>query len=530
MATRDPWAGMRDPWAGMREVRLASPSGGGAGMSMGAGPVAPRPPMRQPTPFHALMEPNAPGIFGLLGRLANNPTREEHLLEKSGLAQAGGLVALQERLMKGVPAQQAVMEWLQSPEGQDMFIYDPDAMGKVQSVLEQFQPSYEKLSANETLLEVGKDGATPLYTAPSEKVNTFNALAEIGALSDEEKATIARTILDAEVTGDLTEKERAFRWLVQNGLASQETAQRFLSGTLDLKPLNNQFNNPIGYILTDALQGTNIHLPTGRAETQSPVPQQPVGGELDKRAAALPPGASIQTLRDMGINPAAAVRYVGPEGMLRETGGTVMGWFNPEWSGQEARAARDMLRQIRFDATQMRDAGDGRLPVAELNILTDMIDLMGVGQNSVQAAQSILSWRNFLEQRLAMATAQSSNMKTSVEERQKAEAELHSVKKALLNLPEKADLMAEIEKLRSEGATLPRLMKEGGEVLEQAPEAITGGDTPEKPEKKAPAKTGVELPTFATEDEAIAAHKAGKIRLRPGMVIIIDGKEITVED
>lgn len=193
------------------------------------GPLTPSAPAAAPQkPFNALLDPNRSGLFGTLGALMGNPTREEYNTERVGQARAAGLQALGNMVQNGVPPQKAILDFIKSPDGVQFVVNSTDPAGEIKQFLGLTTPDTTNLT-RQTIMEgapgegaggLGDDGTL----APGEdylgKAKQLLAAGDLeGAKAATQMAEEARQQGAAELTDDIKEYE----YYVQQQLAAGKT-------------------------------------------------------------------------------------------------------------------------------------------------------------------------------------------------------------------------------------------------------------------------------------------------------------------
>lgn len=531
------WRDDRNPMSGLRDVGPMNgpfPAAPTEGM-----PAAAASPFRSPaaasgvapTPFNAVMDPSRPGLLGFFGRLAGNPTREEWQAQQVGMARSKGLQRLQEAIVTGAPPQQAILEFVNTPEGMDFFMKDPDPMGVIKSFMEMAQApdpgeNDVKLSSGERIVRPdGKGGYAQIAANPTTEVQTFNGMAELAGLNEAEIAEMARAEMTQGQTGDPTEKEAAAERLFQAGVISETLRDQWISGMIEVRPKTDKFGNTKGFVMIDILNGTATDL-DGVGVPAEPVigdedyaPGVSAGTTVDEIKAA-PAGKYIAELDD----PADIVRGAGPMGILAEGAGSLLGLQFPDLAQREVQSQRNGLRAVLADAQNMRDlmSQNSHSSAAETKRIESMVNNLGVLTSPLNAAQSLLDWHQYINQHEEQAQATLDDPNTSDEERGNAAAMLHAIARARANLPSEEALTNKIGELEKEPGMLTRGVKGainvGKDVL--AREGVL--DTKPADAKDAPAANGPK--TYASEKDAFDAFKRGEFGYDEP--VIINGKAL----
>lgn len=194
------------------------------------------------TPFARVFDPEAQRttLSGFLGRVAGNPTGTE----RAGAAAGGVFRKFAELQAGGLNTKQALIEVTKDPSFMDAFInaQDPGQMiYQLLSANSQFDQDATAAAAGADPLNVAPGGAVfqpgqgEIFRNPTTDAQTTGAYIEGAGLTPEETQAVYRTLLDAEASGDDTEKEAATRWLVNAGKITEEERQMILSGLIGVK-------------------------------------------------------------------------------------------------------------------------------------------------------------------------------------------------------------------------------------------------------------------------------------------------------
>lgn len=473
----DPWAGARqasprDPWAGLRE-----PTPGAF------------PPMqiKNPNPFNGILSPDSPGILGIIGRVAGNPTRQESLLAGAGQASGAGIQAIQQRIQAGMDPRSAVMSVLNTPEGMQWFTTPgADPLADIAQFM-QMQPKQQdlmSLSPGEAVFD--PNSRETVFTNPTENLQTFNGFAELSGLPEADIQDLAAAQMQKDSGQDGTATERAAKRLLERGVISQDVADLMIAGTLSVQPVMNSMNQPTGKFMIADSTGTLQPKILG-ADDMGGAPLEPSPEEAPAAVAPPPPSkpATPQELKSMapgqtlqGLeDPADIVRGGGLTASIARGIGNVAGELSPALVPEKMNAYKNALEKIRLDARELRS---GNRLAADVKIIDDFVNSIGSSDTPIKVAQTLMAWQDFLDTREAQAVTTLSNAATSIEDRKQASADLVSVNTARSNIPTREALAAKITQLQQEpgpliqGLTqLPKTVMDAITGLEQdVPEAL----------------------------------------------------------
>lgn len=499
---------MADPWANMREANPFAAALSGAPQSQ-----APQGPG-----YSSLFDPEAGGITGLIGRAAGLPTREEDYQRKQGAMRGPAMMELTDRLGKGMSPQQAVLDFVQTPEGQQFFMQGEDAMAQIKEFMQlavapPVEPEKGQVMAPGTIMVGENSGRTMAQNLPTE-IQVNNALFEIGGLTPEEQALVARGQLAKSTTGDFSAEEDAWNRLIATGRASRETADLSLSGALQLVPLYDQAGKQYGQGIWDKTQQRMVQV----GDTPQIAPQAGEEGFADGITEGARPEdkaqVNIQELYRGMEDPADIVEGAGLVPAFNETVGGIAGQFLPELESADIKKKRNALGAIRASIQRLRGVQEGRGFSADVGMLDRLGNTLGVATSAKGAAQTLLSLHDYLDQRSGAALLEEKNSATTAEVRGGAAQEGAVIRQIKKDLPPRANLVAKLAELEGAEGAIPEAVKKipgvASEIMEGAEEeGLIGGGM-----------------SFATEADALAAKNAGK--LKKGDRITIGGRKATV--
>lgn len=147
-----------------------------------------------PNPLASLLDPgqNSPGtIFGMLGRGLGIPNQ-------AGVARGDATATITQDIRNGKPAQQAVMDFFNSPAGHEAFASDPNIMATIKDAVALAMPQAPKAiggpvspGQSQRYYDPQK-GTYEDVTVPTADVQTFNAMAKIADLPPDKLAELAK--------------------------------------------------------------------------------------------------------------------------------------------------------------------------------------------------------------------------------------------------------------------------------------------------------------------------------------------------
>lgn len=471
-----------------------------------------------------LFDPSRGGLLSIVGGLMGHPTLAQHEAQTQfdyqqqsqhlqGEARANAIKAYQQRIAAGQTPQKAMLDVAMSPEGQRLFMEDPQAIQSLSNFVTASQDPRSVVSANQSI--VNPQTGETIYTQPTDKVATFNSFAELANLSDDEKTTLARAQLGAMQSGDPTQAEAAVTRMLARGLITPDTGDKLLAGALTVMPIRDAAGETIGNMVVDMTSGTIQTLPQAK-----PAPQPGEQGTTPEDYSKLDQNSVYSRLQD----PADILDGVGMLPAAREIGGGIAGQFVPGLAGEDAAIKRQGLRNVRLAAQSLRDLLDSRGFAADAKMVDDVANNLGVTNNAIQAGNAMLSLHDLLDKREEEAAKTVGNPSVTAKVRGDADQELYLIRQMRQSLPPRDNLAAKIKVLREAPPVNPMdLLKQGEDAASQLEGVVTGN----QPSTTPPEAPQANLPTFNTIDEANKALNEGK--LKPGDKIIVGGRSATVQ-
>lgn len=495
-------------------------AGGSAGGQVSAAPSAPR--------FNAFLDPSQQNVFGFIGRLTGQPTREEFWAQRQGQAAHAGAAGLAERIKRGMPPQQAVVDFINSPEGVDFFTTVPNAADEIKNQLALM------VSQPQDMINVAPGGTVfdpntgqPAFNNPTTELQDFTGLAEVAQLDKDTTAQLAHSLLISKQTGNLTQTQQATQNLVTRGLISPEMKDKIDAGVVQVQPVLDPSGRTTGHVIIDLTDPTTpqVVMP---GSGLSRVPVQP--GDPSYAPGVADDGYDPDAPTEGGFylsqfpNPADIVEGAGMIPAMTETLGGLAEVFVPGATGwgSDASKKRRALNQIRNDARSLKQSG--RYLKDDIAVLDSVLPSTKTftSESYTQAAESLISYRIFLEDRAVKATAEYNDPNSTGEARGKAKLELIDIEKAMSNVPTVDQLQAKIgelkEKYRNTSPALEGIkdiMQSGSEVEQKGKEIIDQ-------KSLSPVQT-----EFKDEAEARRAVEANP-EAYAGKTVTIGGKRMTV--
>lgn len=482
------------------------------------GPVA----APAPRSYSSLFDPQASGIRGIIGGIMGNPTRGEYQQQVQGQARSAGFQKLAQAVSAGTPPQKALLDFVNSPEGQQFMVSDADPMGSVTGFLKTIAPAPKdpiNLAPGGQLRDPN-DPSKILAENQTGKLKDFQGMAALANLSPQEIQQLARAQL-ARGEGDPTQSEQAMSKLVSGGLIDQDTANKFLAGVISIVPVKNERGEVVGQQVFDASKNEVIDLGQPKAQTPTGVE------EPNFKPEDAAPGAVVTTLREGGKNPAEIVMGAGPVSMFGEKIGGFLGNFVPGFTGSTDASNRQGLQIIAADANNLLDIGakTNRASAEGTKEIRSLLGLdkngqggiLGVTSNPRQAAQRLIGYNDWLDSREKIATEDFANKELPLEDRGNAQSELRAIQRAKANLPTRQELEAKMKELDAAPSVATQRLPEAEEGLGAAESAVGIG--------------GKETPgEYKTMDDLAKAIKNGTITPKVGDTIMVNGEPVTITE
>lgn len=505
-----------DPWEGMRAV--------------GQSPAqAPQPVQQQPTSqmsaqpaYNPLRDPNGPlARAGWIGALmATGPTKQEALLAQAGAGQQAAVAGIGQRIQAGMPPQRALIDFANSPEGQEFFVSGggfSDLANIVKGVSPAPLPDPINMGAGSSIFQPdGKGGGSMIASNPVSEVQKFQAMTDFANMSEPEIAQAARAQMAQDLSGNPTEGEAARAALVASGKISQETSDLMGAGMIKIQPILDQSGATVGHAMVNMVDGTTTMLqPAATAPGQLPQP-----GSKDY-AAGITPGTGTEEIGNNGpvfqgmTNPADIVDSAGPVGWLMEKLGPIAGNAFPAMSPVETTRNRKALGAVMADANML--AKSGKVLKTEMDDLRALADTLKVFTDPSSAAQTLISLHDRYDNLETQLLEMANDPKTTAQVRGDAILDLSGIKRARSNLPTRDSLTAKLEALQSKQPleTLTNTMQEGEKALEKS-----GVVEPEKPVAQPGGASYTDVQTLRKDWED------GK--LKKGDTVTLNGKKYPI--
>lgn len=536
----DPWGSMRqpmpnpeDPWEGLRSTGPAPNAFAMAAQAGGAMPVMQEQaiPVAPPRQFNRLLDPKRGGIFGLLGRLADQPTLEESQMDAIGASRAKATSFMTQQMQGGVPVQQAFMNFVNTPDGMQFFQTDPDP----QTFMAEFMkntaaPAAEKgqVVAPGSAL-VGEQTGNVMFqnpVAPTDEQRNFEFFTGVAQMEDKDRMELAKAVATKLATGDVSDLVAAAKRRVEAGDWTQKQADMLISGAVEVIPTKGSFGEPNGVMLIDKTNpnAQPVFIPNTVQQGPKDGSGKPSAAE---QAAAQEPGQVGTAIAALKEDPADILRGIGIGPIAEKFMGGILGQFIPSMSGEQADARRAALEVIKLDASGLRDSG--RVLAADVGILNNIIDLTSATMNPQQGGERMLRYNDLLRRRFVEASKVMVDPSASPKVRGEAAEELVVINRARLNMPTDDEIVAKMAQLKAEeGGAIQsgeKIMQQGEGALKAGEEAADGALAGEKQAPK-PDNVGNDAKAgrkqFGSDQELAKAVAAGTVKA--GDTVVVNGE------
>jgi len=429
--------------------------------------------MAERNAFENIFNPDSGGFQGQIGRAFGVQTGEE----RAGSARAEAMRNLAELQASGKTGQQALVEYMKTSKGIDLFINDPDAM-KMLSEFGKATSPRDPMFANtapghRTTIYDPNTGKMSEVAQPTAAMQDFAGYTAVARLPEARLREIAEMqLLPADQR--TTAVERAMRDLVQTGDVDRGTALKIVGGAIEIKELKNSFGENTGELaLVDKANGSVRHLrPTASAPggvgAAQPIPPHAVNtdGTVDPRKAFPDDKRTMFLGSGLYPNVTAAISHV-----MSATIDPSLG----NQAGRTSTARQDYLQQLQVAITSFPEVvGRSAQVIKQMQalvpsggLLEDPYTAIGKGIKIHDLASSEIA----AEEATIADRNQPKSSKVKANERRIG---WHNVLRAL---PERA-AMTELQNAVNEGTSGAMGAREGlsavGEIYNTAKEGIRG--------------------------------------------------------
>jgi hypothetical protein len=301
---------------------------------------------------------------GQVSQLGSTPTTEQQNQKIVGPSRQAASPILTQLREAGKNPQQALIEFVNTPEGKNLLINDPDGLDFAKGVLAGTvapAPTVNNVPAGGMGIITDQNGTTTVRN-PTEKAQ---AITEIGAIA-QLPADALKKYAEASLQTSTTQKQDAVKELVEKYSLDPQIGQKLLAGALQIMPINDQWGQPVGMSVVDITNGRNTFIsnkqPNGAAQT--------IGT----------PDGTIAGQTQPGVNPSSAGTPL-PPAHTQNPDGTV----NPASI---------------FNDKRSMFLGTGIMPIAAsaLGSILEQVDTSYVNTKGGQTANKVDARRNDIQQ------------------------------------------------------------------------------------------------------------------------------------
>lgn len=514
------------------------------------------PDIAQTPDYNPLMDPKQSGVLGFLAKVSGAPTQEMALAQKQGAMSSGMLQALQQRIGAGMSPQKAVVDLMNSQEGQQWFttpganpmqditqylaatqtkpqdlmnvpeggtVFDPNkgtvaykAPEKLISIEGNLydpnkgQVVYSAPDKGQVLAAGTKlvgAGGNELASNPTTELQNATGFLDMAKATPEEREKFAEVMSQGMETKDMTQTERATKWLLDNGMIDAEAKHKFDAGLLSWQPVLDPAGRTIGHVARDlagAVVGQPVMLDGAEGTTpdalQNGDSEIGVGRSKGTTLKDLAPGAALLNLKD----PTDIVYGSNSINDLATFAGGLIGNVLPEFSAKQSMDQKNAISDIKQALIALPN--DSQMTKVERELALQPLEN---ARNPIQVASALIGLMDTLENRRAEAIRQLNEGKTA-EVRGKMASEVSDLEAIMARIPSKASMQDRLTRL------------EGGEdsTYEKYKQFWMGGDGQEG---KLPDLTGG-LGGLVS-DTIGTAEKAGATVMDAGKTAVAKGKQ-----
>jgi hypothetical protein len=228
--------------------------------------------------FSALLNPDKQGtITGFLGGMLGKPTESQY----QGSAIGTAAKSISDLQAQGLSPQQAVMKFMQTPEGMDFFTANgSNSMDQLAKLISNTTPPDPKaigLKPGETgMISQGGKPLTGVMSVPTSDVQSFNQFMTIAGANPQRIRELADLQMDPTAK-NTTAKERAIDSMVSTGAIDAATGDKLKAGTYQVIPATDNFGNTTGDVsiidISDPKNVKNVLIRAGQGgNTPAPSP------------------------------------------------------------------------------------------------------------------------------------------------------------------------------------------------------------------------------------------------------------------
>lgn len=487
-------------------------------------------------PFSSIFASDSGGITGLIGKLSGAPTGGEMVQSRLGAQQAQGLAGLQQRIEQGMPVQQAVTDFIGSPEGTKFFGSSQDPIGAIKGYLQLSQKPADKFSTISPGASVFNESTGQIGAGqPTTEIQNAKGFLDLAKLDPAQTEQFGKAMLSKMSEGTNTQKEAAIGWLVQSGAIDQTTGQKVLAGIIQIQQPRDAAGQPLGPpIAIDLSQMMKTGNPQDAQVTV-------IGGEKGGAAGYQPAGTPQPdpATGQPGKVSGDIIFGAGLVGGTAAAAGGILGNINPHLAAPEYNSYRTALQTIYADMTNLFDAN--KTLASEAKLYTQMVDKHGFSSNPIEQAVALSNLLDVVDRRIAFNSAilGSSDPRYTGDVKGKASAEFAALQKLKQDLPDRQALQDAYVRAQSGEGGVQQGIKEGathvGEAIKSIQDvgntAIDAGSQATGAAEKAVEGQGVSSGAnppgdFKTAQEAL--DWANKTQPTADVTVTVNGKQMVI--
>jgi hypothetical protein len=536
---------MPNPFAGASQNTSGQPAYGGSGIAAPAPNNVPQaqvpgapPSIPGQTPFSGLLTSDSPGIFGLLGRMAGNPTSQEMMYRRMGNQQAEGFKGLSERLARGMDQRSAVLDFMNNdPRAMEAWGASADPVGAMRGILGTLAPpphygtvgnsTYDQYTGkivDSAPTNIGPgdqridgQGKVIAQNLPSD-VQSLQAFSQFAHMNDTQSAELNKQAAIAKATTDIGAKQAAYGQLVQKGVIDQATAAKMTAGLIQVQPFYDAAGHQMGQTvmdLTDFVQGgmkdpNKIHSTVVGMDNNGTMKGLPGAPKSDEFGVPL----------DQAHPDPSMILAAGPIGQLADHVSAYSSIIDPQHlSAEFYNDAHDKLERVVASLNDLVQNGGQRYQ-GPYTALKDMVEEHGYTGSPIQQG---IAFRNLIQMAKSDYNVNRNAIRdmsgaTTGTTKDQASEENRRLSKLLALLPDEAaneDMIKQARAGRGGAVEAAKgLAQHLGETVKGVSDNLTGiADSVQQATGAAtgaPAPQGQTAPqSFKTEQEVTAAAKAG---------------------
>lgn len=378
-------------------------------------------------PFETFLDPSRQGTLGgFLGGVVGSPTAQQ----RAGQASGQGLQQFQSLVEKTGSPQKALLEFMNTPQGQEMFMRNPDAIKQLADFKALGEMKKFQLNPGDMLAD---EKGNVLRSNPTQQAQTFQHMASLAGLDGETLKEVAQV----QLMPNSTEKERAAQRLKAKRPDIAEALDMLATGALVVSEEKDRFGNATGRkIVINMLDRTSV---TGVTDPTSNDPSQ-----LSPRPAPPPEDPNARQPEWTPKNSMFFGSGIVPQ--LARAGQRVVGQFGGVMeSGVLVEEQRKALEAVRYSLMSLSDGKGGiGIPKAQQEQALKLFADMSNWQDSLTAVKAGQSLLKMAEDQIAFNESIEVNPNYAKRERENASSRRVNWERVRMTLPSMQEMrMAE---------------------------------------------------------------------------------------